>query len=93
MLLCLREQVGLEQGEVLDALLRGSDAGGGTFVCVSAVCLRSTKLDSENTGLADEDFGLPAVIPASTSLVWIAIGCEPVHFLLLFSFPSKDKFM
>jgi len=76
LLLCLREQVGLEPGEVLDALLRGREAGGGTFGGVPAECLRSTKLDSENTGLLDEDCGLPAVIPASTSQAWIAIGCE-----------------
>jgi hypothetical protein len=93
MLLCLTEQVGLEQGEVLDALLRGSEAGGGAFGGVLVALLRSTKLDNENTGLADEDCALPAVIPASTSLVWMAIGCEPLHFLPLLSFPSKDKFM
>lgn len=76
MLLCLRVQVGLEPGEVLDALLRGREAGGGTFGGVPAECLRSTKLDSENTGLFDEDCGLPAAIPASISQSWIAIGCE-----------------
>jgi hypothetical protein len=85
--------VGLEQGEVLNALLRGSEAGGGTFGGVLAARLRSTKPDDENTGLVDEDCGLPAVIPASTSLVCMAIGCEPLHILPLLSFPSKDKFM
>lgn len=73
MLLRLSEQLGLEAGEVLDVLPRGREAGGGTFGGISAECLRP-ELDSENTGLVDEDCGLPAATPPSNSHAWMATG-------------------
>lgn len=75
MLLRLREQLGLEPGEVLDVLPRGREAGGGIFGGISAECLQPTKLDSENTGLVEEDCGLPAAISAvANSRAWMKSG-------------------